>query len=114
MSIINRFASENFVTEYLKTENTRILESFGLAFPYEPVEDNIPSVFITGDKPTTKDNVLAEMIYTSKTLTFHSYIKIKCQGTSSMKYPKKNFTISLYDDVERSNKLKINFRNWGE
>lgn len=80
----------------------------------EPAANDIPRVFIDGVIPTTKDEVNAELTYTSKSLNFHSYIVIKCQGTSSMKYPKKNFTVKLYSDPERSSKLKINFKGWGE
>ena len=80
----------------------------------EPKEEDIPKVFINGVIPTTKDDVLAELTYISKTLSFHSYIEIKCQGTSSMKYPKKNFTIKLYEDEARNIKKKISFKNWGE
>ena len=80
----------------------------------EPAANDIPRVFIDGIIPTTKDEVNAELTYTSKSLNFHSYIVIKCQGTSSMKYPKKNFTVKLYSDPERSSKLKIDFKGWGE
>ena len=75
--------------------------------------NNIPKVFINGTIPTTKDDVNAELTYVSNALTFHSYITIKCQGTSSMKYPKKNFTIKLFEDAERSQKKKVAFKNWG-
>ena len=44
----------------------------------EPQDNDIPKVFIDGIIPTTKDDVLAELTYISKTLTFHSYIEIKC------------------------------------
>jgi hypothetical protein len=80
----------------------------------EPAEYDIPKVFITGPMPTTKDNVLAEMTYISNTLNFNSYIEIKCQGTSSMKYPKKNYTVKLYDDDERTISQKHNFKHWGK
>ena len=80
----------------------------------EPQDVDIPRVFINGIIPTTKDDVLAELTYISKTLTFHSYITIKCQGTSSMKYPKKNFTIKLFEDETRSQKKKVEFKNWGK
>lgn len=80
----------------------------------EPTEDDIPKVFINGTIPATKDDVLAKLTYISKTLSFHSYITIKCQGTSSMKYPKKNFTIKLFEDEARSQKKKVEFKNWGE
>lgn len=34
--------------------------------------------------------------------------------TSNMKYPKKNYTISLFEDSGRTTKLKKDFRGWGE
>lgn len=76
-------------------------------------DTDVPKVYINGVIPTTKDDVLAELTYISSTETFHSYITIKCQGTSSMSYPKKNFTIKLFEDADRSIKLKKNFRDWG-
>lgn len=80
----------------------------------EPRNDDVPTVFINGIIPTTKDEVLATLKYQSKTETFTAYITIKCQGTSSLAYPKKNFTIKLFSDEAREIKLKKNFRNWGE
>lgn len=79
----------------------------------EPMEDDIPKVFIDGVIPTTKDDVLAEMTYISKTEEFHAYLKIKCQGSSSMSYSKKNFTIKMYSDEARKTKLKKSFKDWG-
>jgi hypothetical protein len=111
MGIINRFASETYVdTELQKLIDTGILNKNSV----EPEEDDIPKVFIKGIIPTTKDDVQAELTYISKTLTFHSYIDIKCQGTSSMKYPKKNFTIKLFSDYDHTTKQKIDFKNWGK
>lgn len=74
--------------------------------------NNIPKVFIDGEIPTTKNDVLAEMTYVSNNEQFHAYIKIKCQGSSSMAYSKKNFTIKLYSDEERETKLKKGFKGW--
>ena len=91
-----------------------VFEDYSGIKVFEPQENDIPKVFIDGIIPTTKDDVNAELTYISKTLSFHSYITIKCQGTSSMKYPKKNFTIKLYEDAARSQKKKIGFKNWGE
>jgi hypothetical protein len=79
----------------------------------EPTEDDIPKVFIDGTIPTTKDDVLAEMQYISKTESFKAYIKIKCQGSSSMSYDKKNFTVKMYSDEARENELKKVFKDWG-
>ena len=109
MGIIKRFASEDYVKNEIQIELGKIDLS-----TIEPKEEDIPKVFINGVIPTTKENVLAELTYISKTLSFHSYIEIKCQGTSSMKYPKKNFTIKLFEDEARSQKKKVEFKNWGE
>lgn len=65
-------------------------------------ENELPRVFIDGAIPNTKDDVLAEMRYESTDESFHAYLEIKCQGTSSMSFPKKNFTIKLYSDEERT------------
>lgn len=80
----------------------------------EPKEDDIPKVFINGNIPTTKDDVLAELEYVSKTRQFKAYLEIKCQGDSSMAYPKKNFTIKMFSDEARTIKLKKEFKGWGE
>ena len=104
MGKIMRFASETFVQSEVETRLKTL----------EPQDSDIPKVFIDGIIPTTKDDVNAELTYISKTLTFHSYITIKCQGTSSMKYPKKNFTIKLFEDEARSQKKKVGFKHWGE
>lgn len=109
MGVIKRFASEDYVKTEIQTE----LEKVDL-FTLEPEENDIPKVFIDGIIPTTKEDVNAQLTYISKTLTFHSYIGIKCQGTSSMKYPKKNFTIKLFEDEARRQKKKVKFKNWGE
>lgn len=87
--------------------------SINLGDVIEPMEDDMPKVFIDGVIPTTKDDVLAEMTYISKTDEFHAYLEIKCQGSSSMDYPKKNFTIKMYSDEARETKLKKTFKNWG-
>jgi hypothetical protein len=80
----------------------------------EPKDDDVPKIYINGTIPTDKTEVDAEMIYKSKTETFHAYIKIKCQGNSSMAYPKKNFTIKLFEDEERTVKLKKDMKGWGK
>lgn len=79
----------------------------------EPAENDVPKVFIDGVIPKTKEDVLAEMRYVSSTEIFHAFLEIKCQGTSSMGYPKKNFTIKMYSDETRETKLKKSFKDWG-
>ena len=63
MGIIKRFASENYVKSKIQAELAKIDLS-----TIEPKESDIPKVFIDGIIPTTKDDVLAELTYISKTL----------------------------------------------
>ena len=80
----------------------------------EPEELDMPKVFFYGTAlPTTKDNVNLTMDYVSNTAKFSSYVKLKCQGNSSMSYAKKNFTVVLYSDETRATKLKKDFKGWG-
>ena len=79
----------------------------------EPANNDIPRVYIDGDIPTAKTEVLATLKYKSKTDIFTAYIKIKCQGNSSLNYPKKNFTIKMFEDEARTIKLKKDFKGWG-
>lgn len=79
----------------------------------EPIQEDIPMFFITGNIPSTKTYVAGELEYISKTYKFHAYTYIKLQGTSSLSHPKKNYTITLYSDEARQIPLNINFKNWG-
>ena len=79
----------------------------------EPLDDDIPMVFITGTIPDSKNYVSGELEYVSKTTRFKAYTLIKLQGTSSLALPKKNFTINLYKDKNRNVKLNKEFKNWG-
>ena len=73
-----------------------------------------PRVYIDGEIPTTKDDVLAEMTYENGPERWHAYITIKCQGSSSMNYPKKNFTVKLYSDEGRTVPFNITFDIFGK
>lgn len=80
----------------------------------EPEELDMPKVFFYGTAlPTTKDNVNLTMDYISNTAKFSSFVKLKCQGNSSMGYAKKNFTVVMYSDEARATKLKKDFKGWG-
>lgn len=105
-----RIAAVDAQGRVLQVDAVDLAEEFGGG---EPKEDDIPRVFLSGTIPTTKEEVLAEMTYVSRTEVFSAYLKIKCQGNSSMNYPKKNFTIKMYSDDSRKNKLKKIFRDWG-
>ncbi len=77
--------------------------------------DRLPRLFISADHlPTTKDDVSCEFEYSNGEYTVKAYGKIKCQGTSSMSYAKKNFTIKLFEDAERTIPLNREFKSgWG-
>lgn len=79
----------------------------------EPADDDIPMIFITGKIPDSKTYVSGELEYVSKSYRFHAYTYIKLQGISTLNLPKKNYTVNLYSDENRSVKLNKEFKNWG-
>ena len=80
----------------------------------EPAIDDIPIVFLSGELPTTKTENTMGFRYISKSKDVSGFVGIKCQGNSSMSYPKKNFTVKMFADAGLSEKMKIDFRGWGE
>ena len=80
----------------------------------EPAEDDIPKVFFGAALPQTKDDTIMSFRYISKTEDISGYCMTKAQGNHSMNYPKKNQTVKLYKDAECTEKLKVNFKGWGE
>ena len=105
-------ATENYVNQKIADAQ---LGGGATVSHIEPLDDDIPRIFFSeGTLPTTKDSKTMKIEYFSKTKAFSGYVDIKCQGTSSMSYPKKNFTIKIYRDRNKEEKLKQNFRDWGE
>ncbi len=51
--------------------------------------------------------------YSGKGTTFEGYAKVKVQGTSSLAYDKKNYTIDFYQDASYSKKMPVDV-GWGE
>ena len=81
----------------------------------EPELMDMPRIYFSeGTLPTSKTATVMKFDYYSKTNEYHGYVDIKCQGTSSMGYPKKNFTIKPYKDKAKTSKLKIDFKGWGK
>ena len=106
------YATETFVTN--KIEEAQLGGGVILS-NIEPLDDDIPRIFFSeGTLPTSKVSTTMKIEYFSKTKTFSGYVDIKCQGTSSIGYPKKNFTIKIYHDQAKTQKFKQNFRGWGE
>lgn len=106
---------DDIMNDLQKFVTDKIKEYDDSKSPYEPADDDIPIIFFSGGfLPTTKDYTKLKMKYMSKTMEFECYVNIKCQGTSSMAYPKKNFSIRTYSDEALENKLKLNMKGWGE
>jgi hypothetical protein len=81
----------------------------------EPSDGDIPKVFLSGGVlPVNKIETTMRFDYISKTKTVSGYVGIKCQGNSSMNYPKKNFTIKVFEDSELATKQKVDFKGWGK
>lgn len=80
----------------------------------EPMNDDIPKVFFEGDTSgMTKDNEkILSFSYKSKTTNFDGYVKMKWQGSSSLSFPKKNFTIKMFSDESCETKMKKSFKDW--
>ena len=95
---------ENNIIEKVKDASPKIVE---------PANDDIPMIFITGSIPDSKTYVAGELEYVSKSSRFHAYTYIKLQGNSTLYLPKKNYTVNLYSDENRSVKLNKEFKNWG-
>ena len=91
------------------------IESGNIGNNVEPQLMDMPRIYFSeGTLPTTKTATMMRFDYYSKTAEYHGWAEIKCQGNSSMSYPKKNFTIKLYKDKEKTEKLKIDFKGWGK
>lgn len=87
---------EDSIIEKIKDASPKIIE---------PANDDIPTIFITGAIPDSKKYVSGELEYVSKSYRFHAYTYIKLQGNSTLYLPKKNYTVNLYSDENRSVKL---------
>ena len=77
---------------------------------------SIPKVYFSGDISEMydkKDERNIKVKYESNDVNFESYASIKIQGSTSLKFEKKNYTINLYEDENLENKKKIDF-GWGE
>lgn len=76
-------------------------------------KESKPKLFLEGTLPTSKTSITMESTFSFGGNLYKGYVDIKCQGSSSMTYPKKNFTIKFYKDSNLTEKMKFNFLNWG-
>lgn len=94
-----------------------LLNNGGLPSPddeVEPAGDDIPKVFFDGPLQQTKDETVVPFHYISNTMDFSGYAEIKAQGNSTMRFPKKNQTVKMYEDAACTKKLKVDFMGWGK
>ena len=78
----------------------------------------IPKVYLEGDienMTSKKDERKILLKYKSDEVKFEKYTKIKVQGSSSLVYDKKNYTISFYENDSFENKSKVDMeKGWGK
>ena len=70
---------EDNIIEKVKNTSPKVIE---------PTNDDIPTIFISGTIPDSKNYVSGELEYVSKTAKFHAYTYIKLQGNSTLLFPK--------------------------
>lgn len=92
------------------------IENGNLGINIEPLDNDIPKVFFYGNTSSMSKAhpVDLNFEYKSKTATYKGVATIKWQGSSSLSFPKKNYTIKLFTDSTKSKKLKLNMKNWGK
>lgn len=79
-------------------------------------DTELPKLYFEGDiksLKTKKEENKISVTYESNDLNFKGYAKIKLQGSSSLNYSKKNYTIKFYKDKDLDKKLEIDF-GWGK
>lgn len=97
---------------------SNVLGAFGVmkadaATEIKPLQEGeIPSVYLEGTLPIDKTETVMRYTFESEMQIFEGYCKIKCQGSTSLGYAKKNFTIKTFTDSECTQKAKFRFRNW--
>lgn len=85
-------------------------------FAYAWKNTDIPKLYFEGDISGMVDKSDERMIsftYDDGDRVITGYASIKIQGTSSIYYEKKNYTLKFYEDEALENKLKIDV-GWGE
>jgi len=76
---------------------------------------DIPKLYLTGDisnMESKEDQRDIAFRYVADEQSVSGYAQIKVQGTSSLSYEKKNYTLKFYQDSEHEDKLKLDV-GWG-
>lgn len=96
---------------YNALSNNGLLDEFKIT-----TGGNIPEVYFTGDTSTMSKEKAVDLTIRVKINNFEwtGISNTKWQGSSSLAYDKKNFTIKLYEDSTKVNKQKFDFNDWGK
>lgn len=75
---------------------------------------DIPKLYLTGaiDQVSKNAEVPMSVEYIAEDMSFACYAELHTQGASSVKYKKKNYTITFYSNAVCSNKAEISLNNW--
>ena len=95
-------------------EPTNVLTIDDLADEMQANE--LPKIYLDGDIADLKtkgEERKVSVKYTTYNKEIDAYARIKLQGSSSIAYDKKNYTIYFYEDEDLDHKLKIDV-GWGE
>ena len=87
--------------------------AFVLKYAFDATD--IPKLYLEGDisgMESKEDEREIAFRYDDGGSVVSGYAKIKVQGTSSLKYEKKNYTLKFYEDAAYDNKLNIDV-GWG-
>lgn len=96
---------------YNALSNNGLLDEFKIT-----TGSNIPEVYFVGDTTNMTKETPVDLAITVRINNFewNGTSNTKWQGSSSLAYPKKNFTIKLYEDSTKANKQKFDFNDWGK
>ena len=109
-SFITNRTETPFAAEYTCSIcDRKITKSFG----YEEIE--IPLVEIEGDLDgiSKTDKVQAVIRYQSEELSFEKNATLKWQGDTSLEYPKKNYSVAMYDEEFNKKEKIVVKEEWG-
>ncbi len=84
------------------------------AFAFQNTD--IPKLYLDGDiskMESKSDERNITVRYEDGTSHFAGYASLKVQGTSSLQYDKKNYTIKFFSDKDHEDKMKVDL-GWGE
>ena len=79
-----------------------------------PYNGTIPRIDLTGNVEgiSKSDRVTLQFDFASPVESFTCFAYMSWQGHNSLNYPKKNFTVRLYDNKEITDKHKLIFQDW--